>query len=140
MLMDRLAAVVIAVLRPWMLACLVAAAGLMLPLVVPAPAWAAGQAPLQVDRYLCEGDPLEAQVFAGAVDAPGIPNTSAGTPPGAYVVLAWRGVSLQLPRTNNAGAPSYTDGRWWWRAADPDQPEFQQRRGAVETYSCERPA
>ncbi|MCP9926829.1 hypothetical protein [Cyanobium sp. CH-040] len=97
-----------------------------------------GAAPLQVDRYRCEGDPLEARVFAGAVDAIAIPNISAGTPPGAYVVLQWRGVSLQLPRTNNAGPPSYTDGRWWWSVADADQPQFRQRRGAVQTYTCER--
>jgi hypothetical protein len=72
------------------------------------------------------------------VDAPAIPNMAAGTPPGAYVVLAWRGVRLQLPRTNNAGAPSYTDGRWWWSPVDPEHPEFKQRRGGVESYICER--
>jgi len=55
-----------------------------------------------------------------------------------YVVMAWRGVSLQLPRTNNAGAPSYTDGRWWWSPVDPEHPEFKQRRGGVESYICER--
>lgn len=108
------------------------------------PAWAAGSAlpqpPLQRNAYLCGGDPLVAEVFAGAVDAPGIPNTTAGTPPGAYVVLAWRGVSLQLPRTNNAGEPSYTDGRWWWSPVNPEHPEFKQRRGGVEIYACERPA
>jgi hypothetical protein len=101
------------------------------------PARAAGPEPLQQDTYLCDGEPLLAQVFAGAVDAPGIPNTAAGTAPGAYVLLSWRGVTLQLPRTNNAGALSYTDGRWWWQAADPAQPAFRQRRGGVETYSCQ---
>ncbi len=121
-----------------LLALLLSAAALSPLSVGPPPAWAAGPVPLQVDRYLCEGDPLEARVFAGAVDATGIPNTSARTPPGAYVVLQWRGVSLQLPRTNNAGAPSYTDGRWWWSPVDPDQPQFRQRRGAVESYGCER--
>lgn len=128
--MERLLSVLLALL-------LSAAALLPLP-VDPPPAWAAGPAPLQVDRYLCEGDPLEARVFAGAVDAIGIPNSTAGTPPGAFVVLQWRGVSLQLPRTNNAGAPSYTDGRWWWSPVDPDQPQFRQRRGTVQTYTCER--
>lgn len=113
---------------------------LLLCLLLVAPAWAAGPEPLQRDAYLCEGEPLLAEVFAGAVDAPGIPNTAAGTPPGAYVVLAWRGVSLQLPRTNNAGAPSYTDGRWWWSPVDPEHPEFRQRRGGVQTYACEREA
>jgi hypothetical protein len=102
-----------------------------------APAGAAGPEPLQQEQFLCDGDPLVAAVFAGAVDAPDIPNTAAGTPPGAYVVLSWRGVTLQLPRTNNAGTPSYTDGRWWWRADDPQHPEFRQRRGGIETYSCQ---
>jgi hypothetical protein len=112
--------------------------------LLAASAWAAGpvslQQPLQHDTYLCEGEPLQAEVFAGAVDAPGIPNMAAGTPPGASVVLAWRGMSLQLPRTNNAGAPSYTDGRWWWSPVDPEHPEFKQRRGGVKSYSCERAA
>lgn len=109
---------------------------LVLSLLLAAPAWAAVPGPLQRDRYLCDGEPLLAEVFAGAVDATGIPNSVAGTVPGAYVVLQWRGVSLQLPRTNNAGAPSYTDGRWWWRAVDPQAPEFWQRRASVTTYTC----
>lgn len=111
---------------------------LLLCLLLAAPAMAAGPEPLQRYAYLCEGEPLLAEVFAGAVDAPGIPNTAAGTVPGAYVALQWRGVRLQLPRTNNAGAPSYTDGRWWWSPVDPDHPEFKQRRGGVERYGCER--
>jgi hypothetical protein len=110
---------------------------LLLSLLLAAPAWAAGPGPLQRDAFLCEGDPLLAEVFAGAVDATDIPNTAAGTVPGAYVVLQWRGVSLQLPRTNNAGAPSYTDGRWWWSPVDPEQPEFKQRRASVVSYSCQ---
>jgi hypothetical protein len=88
-------------------------------------------------HYLCEGEPLIAEVHIGAVDAPGIPNTAAGTVPGAFIVLQWRGVSLQLPRTNNAGIPSYSDGRWWWQALDHDHPDFAQRRGDWENYSCE---
>jgi hypothetical protein len=111
---------------------------LLLSLLLAAPAWAAGPGPLKRDRYLCDGEPLLAEVFAGAVDATDIPNTTAGTVPGAYVVLQWRGVSLQLPRTNNAGPPSYTDGRWWWSLSDPDQPEFRQRRASVMSYNCLR--
>jgi hypothetical protein len=91
-----------------------------------------------VVRYRCGGDLLVARSENGAVDAVAIPNTSAGTPPGAFVVLEWRGISLQLPRTNNAGAPSYTDGRWWWSLENPDQPRFRQRRGAIEEFPCSR--
>ena len=90
--------------------------------------------------YACGGDPLEAVADNGAVDAVGIPNQTAGTVPGAFVVLRWRGVSLQLPRTNNAGAPSYTDGQWWWSLEDPERPRFQRSRGAIETFPCERRA
>ncbi|CAK6698069.1 hypothetical protein H8F24_12635 [Synechococcus sp. CBW1002] len=90
------------------------------------------------EQFSCAGDPLSAEVFQGAVDATGIPNSNGGTVPGAFIVIRWRGVSLQLPRTNNAGPPSYTDGRWWWQALDPDRPEFSQRRGDLERYSCER--
>jgi hypothetical protein len=111
---------------------------LLLSLWLATPVWAIGPGPLQRDHYQCEGDPLLAEVFAGAVDATAIPNTTAGTVPGAYVVLRWRGVSLQLPRTNNAGAPSFTDGRWWWSPLDPDHPEFRQRRASVVSYSCQR--
>ncbi|MFM9100839.1 MAG: hypothetical protein ACKOPS_05685 [Cyanobium sp.] len=107
-----------------------------LSLLLAVPAGAAGPGPLQRDRYLCDGDPLLAEVYAGAVDATDIPNSVAGTVPGAYVVLQWRGLSLQLPRTNNAGAPSYTDGRWWWSPADPQAPEFMQRRASITTYAC----
>ena len=89
-------------------------------------------------RYRCGGDLLLARSENGAVDAVAIPNISAGTPPGAFVVLEWRGISLQLPRTNNAGAPSYTDGRWWWSLENPDQPRFRLRRGAIEEFPCSR--
>ena len=101
--------------------------------------------PLQASatQYLCEGDPLRAEVHQGAVDASGIPNSAGGTVPGAFVVIEWRGVSLQLPRTNNAGAPSYTDGHWWWQAADPASPDFAERRrssGEITHYRCESAA
>ena len=89
-------------------------------------------------QFLCEGDPLQALAFRGAVDAADIPNSTANSVPGAFVVLRWRDVSLQLPRTNNAGVPSYSDGRWWWQARDPDHPEFAQLGGTVERYRCER--
>ncbi|MCP9815623.1 hypothetical protein KBY76_02950 [Synechococcus sp. GreenBA-s] len=88
--------------------------------------------------YRCDGEPLVALYDNGAVDAGGIPNTSAGTVPGAVVVLQWRDQTLALPRTNNAGPPSYSDGRWWWSPVDPDHPEFRQRRGGITRYACER--
>jgi hypothetical protein len=114
---------------------------LALLLAVLLPLWGLIASPAQAaEHYLCDGDPLVAAVHSGAVDAPGIPNSSAGTVPGAFLVLEWRGVSLQLPRTNNAGTPSYSDGRWWWQALNPDQPAFAQRRGDWEYYSCERAA
>ncbi|KEF41122.1 MAG: hypothetical protein ER33_13210 [Cyanobium sp. CACIAM 14] len=86
--------------------------------------------------YLCDGDPLLAFEANGPVDAAGIPNTAAGTVPGATVVLEWRGQRLQLPRTNNAGPPSYSDGVWWWSLEDPAQPRFLRRRGRIESFSC----
>jgi hypothetical protein len=106
--------------------------------------------------YLCDGEPLIARYDNGAVDAPGIPNSvplarpSPGgtalasgsadpttiTVPGAFVVLRWGELSLQLPRTNVAGAPSYSDGRWWWSLEDPQQPRFLERRGSVRTHVC----
>ena len=106
---------------------------LLLLLVAPA-SWAAAVP----ERYLCDGDGLEAMLYNGAVDASEIPNSEGGTVPGAFIVLQWRGLSLQLPRTNNAGIPSYTDGRWWWQAEDPDRPNFREYRGSVKTYACSR--
>lgn len=97
--------------------------------------------PVSAD-WICEGDRLSVETIDLGREAMGaladsIPNTAKGTVPGDGILIHWRGVTLQLPRTNNAGVPSYTDGRWWWRAEDPDHPEFRQRRGAIETYSCE---
>jgi len=117
------------------------ALALLLPLwglLHPPRVLAAADPPPQ--HYLCEGDPLLAEVHTGAVDALGIPNAAAGTVPGAFIVLRWRGVSLQLPRTNNAGTPSYSDGRWWWQALDPQHPDFAQRRGDWEAYRCDASA
>ena len=105
---------------------------LLLALVV-VPSWRA-----QASSYVCDGDALSATIDRGAVDAIGIPNSVDGTVPGSFVVLEWRDLHLQLPRTNNAGTPSYSDGRWWWQALDPDHPEFAQRRGDWKHYSCER--
>jgi hypothetical protein len=117
------------------------ALALALLLLGPAPAWAAGAEPGNGSAvaYRCDGDPLEATYNNGPVDAPGIPNTQAGTVPGAFVLLLWRDIRLQLPRTNNAGAPSYTDGKWWWSLEDLDHPRFLLRQGDVVSFVCERP-
>ena len=91
--------------------------------------------------WICDGDRLTAEPIQlgrdafGAMAAP-IPNTADGTVPGDVILLSWRGVTLQLPRTNNAGAPSYTDGRWWWQVEDPEQPDFRQRKGGIVSYAC----
>ncbi|WP_323356388.1 NAD(P)-binding protein [Cyanobium gracile] len=106
---------------------------LLLCLALGSPAAAAAAAV----TYRCDGDLLLATSDNGAVDAPGLPNTSAGTVPGATVLLEWRDLRLQLPRTNNAGPPSYTDGLWWWSLEDPQQPRFLHRRGAIERFSCQ---
>jgi hypothetical protein len=90
--------------------------------------------------FLCNGEPLSAEVHNGAVDASGIPNSNAGTVPGAFIVIRWGQRTLQLPRTNNAGIPSYSDGRWWWQAIDPDHPDLAELKGlngAVKHYNCE---
>ncbi|MEB3105493.1 MAG: hypothetical protein VKN17_06915 [Cyanobacteriota bacterium] len=89
--------------------------------------------------YRCDGEPLTALVNNGAVDAFDIPNVAGGTVPGAFVVLQWRNITLQLPRTNHAGAPSFTDGKWWWSPEDPSHPIFQLRRGLgeIQSFSCD---
>lgn len=96
--------------------------------------------PVSAD-WLCDGDRLQLERVAGAVDvrglAGGIPNSSDGTLPGDGILLSWRGTTLQLPRTNNAGPPSYTDGRWWWREPVGEAPEFLERRGDVIEHACE---
>ena len=119
-----------------------AALALLLALLalLPVPANASMADPLaEAIRYRCDGDVLRAQLHAGAVDAPDIPNRTGGTLPGAFVVLQWREVSLQLPRTNNAGAPSFSDGKWWWRLEDPQHPSFQLRQGAgsLQRFQCD---
>lgn len=81
-------------------------------------------------------EPIQLGRDAFGAMAGAIPNMADGTVPGDVVLLQWRGLTLQLPRTNNAGAPSYTDGRWWWQVEDPEHPDFRQRRGAIVSYSC----
>lgn len=104
--------------------------------------WLAPSSPVFAESYWCDGDLLTAertnlgQEAIGTVMQP-IPNSADGTVPGDGILLHWRDLSLQLPRTNNAGPPSYTDGRWWWRVEDADHPEFRQRKASIETYSCE---
>ncbi|MCP9929674.1 NAD(P)-binding protein [Cyanobium sp. AMD-g] len=107
---------------------------LLLCLALAGPAMAAAA---EAVPYRCDGDLLLATSDNGAVDAPGIPNSTAGTVPGATVLLEWRDLRLQLPRTNNAGPPSYTDGLWWWSLENPQQPRFLHRRGAIEQFSCQ---
>ena len=114
----------------------IVAIALSLLMLLTAPSAYASSSDTQ--HFFCEGDSLDAIAFNGAVDAVDIPNSNADTVPGAFMVLRWRELSLQLPRTNNAGIPSYSDGRWWWQALDPDHPEFAQLRANAEHYSCER--
>jgi len=126
----------------WLAGRLLPLLALLLLLLIPSPGWAAdpalAAAPTvqQQASYDCDGAPLIAFYDNGAVDAPAIPNTSAGTVPGAVVVLRWRDLSLQLPRTNRAGPPSYTDGRWWWSLEDPLQPRFLEWRGSAISHEC----
>ena len=90
--------------------------------------------------WICDGDRLSVEITRGPVDVTGlrveIPNAMEGTLPGDGVLIRWRDLVLQLPRTNNAGSPSYTDGRWWWRPEDVSAPEFYERRGTVIRHQC----
>jgi len=108
--------------------------------------WLIAPWPLQADaggvlsRYRCDGDPLLAELVRGAVDDPGIPDPSASpVPVGGFVLLHWRQLDLQLPRTNNAGPASFTDGRWWWSLEDPGHPRLRLRNGGggVQDFVCE---
>ena len=91
--------------------------------------------------WICDGDRLTAEPIQlgreafGPMDQP-IPNSAEGTVPGDVILISWRGVTLQLPRTNNSGAPSYTDGRWWWQVEDAEHPDFRQRKGGIVSYAC----
>jgi len=93
---------------------------------------------LETLHYRCNDIPLAATLHTGAVDLPTAPNTVDGLPPGSFVVLNWQEQQLQLPRTNNAGALSFTDGKWWWSLEDPEQPSFRLRLGVgqVQDFSC----
>jgi hypothetical protein len=136
-LLERAMALgVLALMRSFALLALPIVLAVGIAIAGPAPALA--EAEFGVQHYLCDGESLLAEIHNGAVDAIDIPNSSAGTVPGAFVVLQWRGISLQLPRSNNAGQPSYTDGRWWWSSPAPDQIDFEQLRGTVHSYSCQR--
>lgn len=126
-------------LRP--LACL----GLLVLLLATPPAQAAANlaTAANTQHFRCDGTPLSATLHGGAVDDPSIPNRSAGTLPGAFMQLQWQRsaetIALQLPRTNNAGAPSFSDGKWWWSLEDPLHPRFRLRRGGGEIadFACD---
>jgi len=118
----------------WLLSCSI----LLAPFRLPA-AWALNTPPAQA--YRCDGEPLTAQLMRGAMDEATLPDpSSAPVPIGGYVVLQWRDLSLQLPRTNNAGPASFTDGRWWWSLEDQDHPRFRLRQGVggVQDFVCDR--
>ena len=57
----------------------------------------------------------------------------------AFESWTWRDLKLQLPRTNNAGAPSFSDGKWWWDLGYPEHPGFKLRQGAgrVQVIACD---
>lgn len=102
-------------------------------------AWALDSPTAQI--YRCDGEPLTALLERGAMDEVTIPDpSSALVPIGGYVVLQWQGLSLQLPRTNNAGPASFTDGKWWWSLEDQDHPRFRLRGGlgAIQDFACDR--
>ena len=102
------------------------------------PAWA--DTALIPRAYICAGEPLSALLVKGPMDEPAIPDPStAPVPIGGSVVLSWRGLSLQLPRTNNAGPASFSDGKWWWSLEDPAHPRFRLRRplGDIQDFVCE---
>ncbi len=125
---------------PWRRFCAIAI-GLLLTLwccLGGAPAWADTVASSQ--HYRCDEATIIATLHSGAVDDATVPNSSAGTLPGAFVVLQGPGLSLQLPRTNNAGPPSFTDGKWWWSLEDRDHPRLLRRRGLgdLQSLACER--
>jgi hypothetical protein len=111
---------------------------LLAPFSLPA-AWALNGPPAQ--SYRCDGEPLTALLVRGAMDEATIADpSSASVPIGGYVVLQWQGISLQLPRTNNAGPASFTDGKWWWSLEDQDHPRFRLRSGlgAIQDFACDR--
>ena len=115
--------------------------GLCSGLAWPAPARA--DTPLPPRTYLCDGDPLLAELVRGPMDDPAIPDPSAApVPVGGWVVLRWRELNLQLPRTNNAGEASFSDGKWWWSLEDPAHPRFRLRQppGEPREFACEAAA
>ena len=122
----------------WLLVCCPFTPLVVAPLAWPAPAQAADAFTPQ--PYLCDGDPLTALLVKGPLDEPAIPDPSnAPVPIGGSVVLRWRGVNLQLPRTNNAGEASFSDGKWWWSLEDPAHPRFRLRQplGEAREFACE---
>ncbi|WP_338442630.1 hypothetical protein VZG28_06675 [Synechococcus elongatus IITB4] len=106
------------------------AAGLGLPSVA--------QAARTEVTYVCADAPLVALYDNGPVDDPRVNNQLAGTLPGAFVVLRWRDLNLQLPRTNIEGAPSYSDNKWFWSLSDPDHPTFFVKVGDRQDFPCDR--
>jgi hypothetical protein len=138
--LERYGEAVLAVVRGLMLS---------LGLLLVVAGWQAPALALQAEalaspaaiHYRCEGELLLATTLRGPVDDPSLPDPTTGpVPMGGFVLLDWGQQHLQLPRSNNAGAASFTDGRWWWSLEDPDHPSFRRRGpgGAIESFACER--
>ena len=128
----------VASLLSWLLVCYPMTPLVLAPFSWPAPAHSADAFTPQA--YFCDGDPLTALLVKGPLDEPAIPDPSnAPVPIGGSVVLRWRGVNLQLPRTNNAGEASFSDGKWWWSLEDPAHPRFRLRQplGEAREFACE---
>ena len=70
------------------------------------PAWVLAASDPAPQHYRCEGDPLLAEVHAGAVDAPGIPNATGGTVPGAFLEF----VEADAPGAITAAHATAPDG------------------------------
>ncbi len=113
----------------WLLICLV---GFLVGVLAgPGAAWAMTEL-----HYRCDGDPLQALYSNGPVDDPRVGNQAGGTVPGAFVVLRWRDLSLQIPRTNDAGPPTYADGKWYWGLQSPEAPTFFLKLGDRQYFDC----
>ncbi len=116
---------------PVWLPCLLLLVGLLI--ARPSAAWSS-----LPQHYSCGGDPLLARVetrfdLFGELD----PLPASG-PPDSLVVLQWRNLTLQLPRSQDPGPASYTNGTWTWDGTDSRHPRLSLLREERQDFPCTR--
>ncbi len=99
---------------------------------------------LPPSKFICESEPLNVTIYNNLNGDYQIAHDLENIDAGAFALIKWKGLSIMIPRTFNAGEISFSDRKWWWsyqdreNPLDIDHPRFRHllQRGQIEDYSC----